>query len=379
MYVYSDDEKEKEMTKILSWVWLTSSLKFSSRAIARVLYKFTPYEAYCADEDTLKAAGIDGDTAEKLLDKDTALACRIVEKCEKENIKIIPSSSPDYPRALERLPDKPFVLYVKGDITCINGRKTAAFVGTRRMTAEGHQNGERIAQELIDSGYVLISGLASGIDTVAAEMSLKKNVPTVAVLGVDIDKYFPAENTRLTDRVAETGAVISEYPPYTGARFFPARNRIIVGLSDIVNVIESPSKSGSMITGRLSLKMKIPTYALCLEGSSFDGCRELVANGALPIGSTKTETAKKAPVKKTPSVKKAPSPKKKEPEKETKSIPDDVVGTRRYIWEKLLSGPVGENALVDSSHSIQEVLCALTELELDGYIRALPGGRYALK
>ena len=104
-----------------------------------------------------------------------------------------------------------------------------------------------------------------------------------------------------------------------------------------------------------------------------------MANGALPIVSTKTETAKKAPVKKTPSVKKAPSPKKKEPEKETKSIPDDVVGTRRYIWEKLLSGPVGENALVDSSHSIQEVLCALTELELDGYIRALPGGRYALK
>lgn len=367
------------MTKLLSWVWLTTTLKFFSPAIAKVLYKFTPSEAYEADGDTLRSAGVEEDIVTKLLDKDISEAEKTVTKCREKNIKIIPASSPDYPRALERLSDKPYVLYVKGDISCINGRKTAAFVGTRRMSEDGFENGVKIAEDLIDRGFVLISGIAAGIDSIAAKVSLKRKVPTVAVLGVDIDKYYPSENRRLIDEVAETGAVVSEYPPFTDARFFPARNRIIVGLSDIVNVIEAPLKSGALITGKLAVSKRIPTYALALSGSTFDGCRELISAGAIPIsGSELTES--KAKIGKAPSTKKIPPPKKEtDSPKKYSAIPDDVVGTRRYIWEKLMTGPQNENSLVDDKHNIQEILCALTELELDGYIRAIPGGKYALK
>lgn len=361
------------MTKTLCWVWLTTALNFGSSSVASVLRKFHPQDAYAATAEELMAAGVKESVAQKLADKSLDRAEAIVKKCQKNNIKIIPFGSPEYPLMLDRLSDKPYVLYVRGDLSCISGKKTAAFIGTRKMSQVGFENAESIAERLINSDFILVSGIAEGVDTVAAKMSLKRNVPTVAVMGVDIDKYYPRSNQKLIDEVAETGAVISEYPPDTGAHYFATRNRIIVGLSDIVNVIEAPVKSGSLIGAKLALKKRIPTYTLDLEGSSFDGCRELIELGAIDINK-----GKKA-VKNTASKPKAPKEvKEKEEPNSSRPIPDSVQGTRRYIWEKLLDGPKTDNSLVDKDHSIQEILCALTELELDGYIKSLPGGKYAL-
>lgn len=352
------------MTETLYWVWLTTALNFASGAIDKVLKKFSPRGAYKCTKDEIIALGIEEKIAEKLADKNLARAESIVRKCEQSNIKIIHSEAREYPYALNRLRDKPHVLYVRGDISCLKGRYTSAFIGTRKMSVRGLENAERVAKDLISEGYLLVSGIAEGIDAVAAKVSISEGVPTVAVLGVDIDKYFPMVNKKLIDRVAETGAVISEYPPDTNARFFPSRNRIIVGLSNIVNVIEAPLGSGALIGGRLALKMGIPTYALNLKGDNFQGCRELIALGAEAIeGSIAGSVCERA----------------EEPQPKRNNIPDDVQGTRRYIWEKLLTGEQSENSLVDGKHSIAEILCALTELELDGYIKALPGGKYGLK
>ncbi len=344
-------------------IWLTVSLGFNSTSVASVIRKFAPEEAFAATKEELIASGLKESIAEKLCVKSLDRAQAIIKKCAQQNIKIIGYDSPEYPRALDRLKDKPYVIYVKGSTDCMKSKKTAALVGTRKMSQRGRENTERIAKELISRGYILVSGLAQGVDSVAAGVSLKNGVSTVAVLGVDIDRYFPMSNRQLTDSIAKTGAVISEYPPDTNARFFPARNRIIVGLSDIVNVTEAPESSGALITARLAIKNKIPTYALSLDGVSFEGSRQLLNEGAKALEGSNTEVKKSVQAKKD----------------STSKIPDSITGTRRYIWEKLLTGPKTDNSLVDEEHPIRNILIALTELEIGGYIKSLPGGKFALK
>ncbi len=364
------------MSEALYWVWLTSTLKFYSASVKKVLCKFTPELAYRADRDALLQAGIDEKTADRLSDKSLDRAREIIADCEKKGIRTVCFGDPDYPMSLGRLRDIPYVLYVRGDISCIGGRRTAAFIGTRKMTGRGSERGTEVASELVASGTVLVSGIAAGIDTVAARVSLDNNAPTVAVLGVDIDKYYPAENERLIDRVAEHGAVISEYPPRTGARFFATRNRIIVGLSDSVYVIEADEKSGALIGAKEALKMKMPVYALGLDGDSFAGCRQLISLGANPIDGGKASDEEKKVPKKT-----EPKPKKTEEKKEEFSIPESITGAKRELLEKIIShdGPCPERELFGEPYSVAQVLCALTELELSGYITALPGCKYCLK
>ena len=162
--------------------------------------------------------------------------------------------------------------------------------------------------------------------------------------------------------------------------FFATRNRIIVGLSDTVNVIEAPADSGALIGAELALKKRIPTFACNFEGDTFEGCRMLISKGAIPIGSeTDIPSKKDIPIKKetkTKPVKKAEETVRASVRKE---IPDELQGTCRHIYQILLKGPAGEDAFITSEHDVTRVLCALTELELMGYIKPLPGSRYQLK
>lgn len=374
----------------LYWVWLTVTMKFAAVSINRVLYKFTPREAYNADEGELLSSGLDKRTVEKLCDKNLDRANAIVEKCDKKNIRIITSNAPEYPRALDRLPDKPNVIYVRGDINCIKGKRTACFIGTRKMTYRGERFGIDYAHKLISEGKVLVSGIADGIDSIAAHVSLEESVPTVAVLGVDIDRYYPASNERLIDRVASSGAVISEYPPDTNARYFANRNRIIVGLSDTVNVIEAPEKSGSLIGARLALSMKIPTFACNFEGESFEGCRQLISEGAGRLELDGTAVAGKVTEKKTEKKVEKKAEKKTtrspravaEPTEKTavkREVPKEFKGLHRFIYEKLLEGEQRESVFFNTDNRVQDVIITLSEMEIMGYIEALPGGRYKLK
>ena len=260
--------------KLLYWVWLTRVLDFSISRIGAVYRKFSPEEAYHASRETLVSAGIDENIIDILENKDLTEARRIIEKCSLLGIKIITANSALYPRMLERLKDKPYILYVKGDLSCLK-KRCAAFVGTRRMTQKGDEIARATATELLDRGYTLISGVADGIDTVPAELSVRKGIPFVAVTGVDIDKYYPMSNKRLIDKIAENGVVISEYPPFTDARYFLDRNRIIAGLADETYVIEAPEMSGAISTGEVSLKIGNKTFVPDEDGITFKGCKYL--------------------------------------------------------------------------------------------------------
>ncbi len=171
-------------------------------------------------------------------------------------IKIL-SSSKQYSPLLKEIADAPASFFLRGDLPDQN-LPTIAIVGTRRLTRYGKQWTEKISLELARAGIVIVSGLARGIDTIAHKAALEAGMPTVAVLGTGIDdkSIFPKQNLQLAhDIIDNGGALLSEYPAGThGTKYtFPARNRIVAGMSLGTLVMEAPVKSGALITARLAL------------------------------------------------------------------------------------------------------------------------------
>nr|MBA3350678.1 DNA-protecting protein DprA [Actinomycetota bacterium] len=173
-------------------------------------------------------------------------------------------------------------LFVAG-VRLPHGVPAVAVVGTRRPTAAGIDRARAIAGTLAQAGFVIISGLAVGIDAAAHAAALEAGGITVAVLGCGLDVDYPAANRRLKQQIARTGTVVSEYPPGVGPlkRHFPARNRIIAGLSVGVVVVEGAETSGALVTARLALDLNRSVYAV--PGSTRNpmaaGPNELIRTG----------------------------------------------------------------------------------------------------
>ena len=169
-------------------------------------------------------------------------------------INIIRIADKEYPELLKKIYDPPEELYVRGDVSALNG-KCLAIVGTRTATEYGKAIARKYAKELSQYGFTIVSGLAEGIDTEAHKGALEGGGKTVAVFGCGIDQIFPASNIKLAGDIEENGILISEYKPGTPAAkwTFPRRNRIISGMSLGVIMVEGHYDSGAMITAKLAL------------------------------------------------------------------------------------------------------------------------------
>jgi len=207
------------------------------------------------------------------------------EKLEKYQIQMISEDNPLFPQNLLETPGCPFVLYQRGDLN-LNEQKFIAVVGSRKHSYYGRQVAQKIAAELSEAGLVVVSGLALGIDAIAHEGALSAQGKTVAVLGsgLDDDNIFPKNNFNLAQRIINSGCLLSEYSPGTPANTFtfPARNRIIAGLSLGTLIIEAGEKSGSLITASLSLDYNREVFAI--PGQIFSpqavGTNKLIRQGA---------------------------------------------------------------------------------------------------
>lgn len=216
-----------------------------------------------------------------------------------EKIKIIKKSSKDYPKFLKEISNAPKQLYVRGKLSK-DCNLNFAIVGTRAATEYGKTLAFRIAKELAEMGFTIVSGLALGIDTQAHLGALAGNDSsnkvgtgkTIAVLGSGINdsSIYPIENLKLVKKIIESGgAVVSEYDPELKSEiwYFPERNRIISGLSRGVLVIEAPEKSGALITARMALEQNREVFAI--PGSVFSknslGTNYLIKNGAKMVTS----------------------------------------------------------------------------------------------
>lgn len=233
---------------------------------------------------------------QKLLHVRNALDTNITEQTldyalnwrAKEDVHhIVYPSHPHYPNTLMQLPDAPYLLYIKGNISLLSAPQLA-IVGTRTPSPTGKEDAYRFASTLATAGITITSGMAYGIDTAAHHGALQTGT-SVAVLGTGINQIYPLSNKQLAHSLTEKGALVSELPLGTKplAYNFPRRNRIISGLSMGVFVIEAGIKSGSLITARLAAEQNKDVFALpgSIHNPMTKGCHHLIKQGAVLVES----------------------------------------------------------------------------------------------
>ncbi len=200
-------------------------------------------------------------------------------------VKAVKEAEKLYPRRLAPLENPPKVLYGKGDLSLLNCQKSFAIVGTRKASTYALQQAGRAAYELAESGFVIISGLALGIDSEAHRGALQAKGKTIAVLGNAINSIYPPQNESLAEKIIKNnGLILSEYPPETVTQKynFLYRNRIIAGLGDYLFVVEAPERSGALVTAGFAADYGREVFALPgdISRCQSKGSNNLIASGA---------------------------------------------------------------------------------------------------
>lgn len=207
------------------------------------------------------------------------------DSLQKRNIKVVTIKEEGYPVLLKNIYSPPPVIYYQGNfVNIMKEAKGLAMVGSRKATYYGRKVARDMAGEIAKSGYIVISGLARGIDTNAHLGALEAEGMTIAVLGCGLDRIYPSENTNLARRIVEKGAIITEFPLSTKPEKnnFPRRNRIISGLSLGTIVVEATEKSGALITADYALEQGREVFSVPGSIHSFlsIGCHNLIKQGA---------------------------------------------------------------------------------------------------
>lgn len=270
-----------------------------------------------------------------------------------------------YPSKLKNIYDPPYVIYVKGNKIDFD-MPLVSIVGTRRATPYGKWAAHQFARELAKWGVGIISGLALGIDTCGHKGALDGNGYTIGVLGCGLDQYYPASNRALMDKIFERCCIISEYclgtPPLK--YHFPARNRIVSGLSDGVIVIEAPEKSGALITADFALDQGKDVYALPgnINNIQSKGANKLIRDGArilLEVDDIIENLKYRYPIDKVD---------------EKQSIKDDLSDLEMRVFDVIKRNPINIDLIINETGiKASELNPILTILEIKGYINRMPG------
>jgi DNA processing protein len=293
--------------------------------------------------------------------------------------RLVVQGTPAYPMLLADLDDAPPFLWVIGD-PAILSRPMISMVGARNASSLGTRMAKALARDLAAEGYIVVSGLARGIDTAAHFAAL--DTGTIAVQAGGVDIIYPAENTELAQKIPASGLRISEQPMglQPMARHFPSRNRIIAGLSSATVVVEAAAKSGSLITARDALDAG--RDVLAVPGHPFDaraaGCNMLIRDGATLVRSATDviEALSSIAPHATPARPQTTRP-PQAPAVQRQRL--TIAALHRKILSHLGPSPVAEDQLLrDLSVSAADMAPALVDLELDGKIKRQSGGLLAL-
>jgi DNA processing protein len=251
-------------------------------------------EIWEAPRSLLIEAGIEEKNVDRIIEQRSSIDPEIEwENLIKENIQIFCVNDPKYPTLLKEIPDHPHLIYMKGDLNCLNF-PLVAIVGSRKLTEYGKMVAKGFAKELAQNEICVVSGLAFGVDAMAHHGALEAGGKTIAVLGNSLDSFSiaPRTNYQLSQEIiAAGGLLISEFPLQTKADTwtFPARNRIMAGMSLGTLVVEAAEKSGSLITANLALDYNREVFAV--PGSIFSpqstGTHLLIKKGAKLVTSVK--------------------------------------------------------------------------------------------
>lgn len=268
------------------WIWLSLIKNLGSKRKLKLLelYK-TPEEIYkLTKEELMNINGIGEAIANNIIiSKNEKILNYHIKYMKENNIKIININEREYPQALKEIYDPPISLYVKGNIEKLNN-KNIGIVGCRECTTYGKKSAEYFSYNLSKQNINIVSGLAKGIDSYAHLGSLNTG-NTIAVLGNGLDIIYPKENLELANEIIKKGGtIISEYPCGTkpDKMKFPARNRIISGISSGIIVIEAKEKSGTLITVDFALEQGREVFVVPGNINSINsvGTNDLIKQGA---------------------------------------------------------------------------------------------------
>jgi DNA processing protein len=296
----------------------------------------------------------------------------LLKRCKQAGVVAYPISHPQYPSRLKEIHDPPAILYVKGSYDINDVRCAVGIVGTRSPTAYGQKLAKELSRSLAAAGATIVSGMAIGIDSYAHRGAIEGNGKTLAVVGSGPDVCYPSSNRPLYTLLAsgQHGGVISEFFPGTKPEswHFPARNRIISGISQAVIVVEAGENSGSLITARLAFEQNREVFAVPgrVDSPSSAGTNDLIArNMAHLLRSFQdviTEMNWDASLKPV--------------EQNDKAL--ELYGREKDIYELLSSEPTHFDVLRERSGlPAGELSAVLTMLELGGMVSRLPGDWYS--
>lgn len=386
------------MSDLRYWLWLANLPGMSAFAAKRYLAAFPSLKAlYLAGEaDFRQVPGAKPSEVKLLCQKDIHTAEMIEQSCREKGIQVLCMQDAAYPDRLRNIDDPPLVIYVKGELPPVDDRLCIAVVGTRKCSEYGRETARRIGSELAAHGAVIVTGLADGVDSSAAEGALRVGGSVIGVLGCGVDIVYPAKNAELQNAVAKTGALVSEFPPGTppAGWHFPVRNRIISGLSLGVTVVEAPQKSGSLITASLAQEQGRDVFVVpgAVTDPGFQGSNALIRDGAqLIFGGTDIleeyrfrypellrETKPSAPPVREKATNGALDKRESEDYHSLKEQLESLTEPEIKLVGALSEGTQYPDELLRRSGlSASAGMAALTMLEIKGYVRE-ENGRYRL-
>ena len=339
--------------------------------LARLLNHFgSPRAIWEAPSDALR--GHARAVAEGLLEVRRRLCPHaLLDEVERTGCTVVAHGAPGYPSQLAALSTAPLVLHVRGQVDALVAAPLVAVVGTRRASAYALRVTEKIVDGLARAGVCVVSGMARGIDEAAHRHALAAGGSTVAVLGCGADVCYPPESRALKAAIEGRGAVVSPFPPGTAPLppHFPARNRIVSGLSRAVVVVEAGIRSGAMITADFAIDQERPLFAVAgsVLSDASEGCNRLLAEGTAVLVRGADDVLAElglrtavAPLSRAPL----------DPESEAllAVLADD--GLSGEGWRDL------EEIAVASGMPPSAVARTLLRLELAGHVHRAPGNRY---
>ena len=387
------------MSALKYWVWLSECRGVSNQTRLALLRHFgSPEDVFYADAgELLLTEGITRDQVHALEDHKLDKADKVLADCQRLGLRILTIQDAEYPGRLQNSYDPPCLLYVKGRLPAFDEEAAVAVVGTRDCTPYGIACAEKLGYGLTGGGAVVVSGLAKGIDAAASRGALRAGGVTVGVVGNGLDVHYPYESRYLYEDIAAAGVLLSEYPPGTEAAgsHFPARNRIISGLSLATLVVEAPERSGALITAETALEQGRDVFAVPgpIDAPTSVGCNRLIRDGAGLVSDAwdilreyagrfpdklNQDGAKEQPVTLGYQARQKAEPKPVPPtldlKKDDLSLTDDQIALLRVLDAE-------EPALVDdlieqTGIPTRRVLSALTLLEIEHFVTQHSGKRY---
>lgn len=320
-------------------------------------------------KDLMSVNGVGEEVAGGILDWErlTDVAGEFAE-ADRLGARILTLHDPEYPALLKEIHDPPTVLYVLGSFSS-RDKTTIGVVGTRKPSVYGAACTKKLSYQLAYAGLTIASGLARGVDTAAHQAALAAKGRTIAVIGSGLSKIYPPENQPLAETIAESGAVISEFPMRTGAdrQTFPMRNRIVSGLSFGLLVVEAAGRSGALITANQAGEQGRSIYAVPgrIDSAQSQGTNRLIQQGAKLVTGAQDILDDLGLLFSN------------EPDLEKPKAPLSLGESERRIFEALGDEESSVDEIIARSGlPTHEVSSTLLSLEIRKLVKPLPGGRF---